>query len=233
MPAGGLAIAAVLAGVNIVRGVIQTSKANKMDAANKLTPYQISSGIYDNLDLAESRAQQGYSPQTLAFLQDTMARGLSNSNAAILQGGGSISDINNAYDNYAQQNRQVATENEKLQFANIENLFQARLNLASEEATKWNLNELTRFNNKAAAASAMRSNGNANIAKGIEGLGSAAMSGAQIAGAKKPNVNEPTKLDNNIADIMQAKPLQRAPNPTITPFTVPEPNFSILREKFN
>jgi hypothetical protein len=92
---------------NVVSGAVTTAKANReakvLDATRP--QYNIPSNYYDNLNLATSRAQRGFSDETMGYLSNQLERGLSASNNAILRGGGNVNNIGNAYDTFAQQTR--------------------------------------------------------------------------------------------------------------------------------
>jgi hypothetical protein len=171
----GAGITGVSAIASIVRGVQQNSQAKQMERNNVRPLYKISDQIYDNVGLAENRAQGGFDQQTLNYLSNQQERGLQSSMSAILQGGGSINNIGSAYDSFLQGSKSIALEDEKIHMANIAQLFAQRETLAEEQARAWTINDYSPYKDKQLAIAQLRSDGNKNISSGINTFAQAGM----------------------------------------------------------
>lgn len=180
--------AGVQAGVgiyNVISGAVTTAKANReakiLDATRPV--YNIPSNYYDNLNLATSRAQRGFSDETMGYLSNQLERGLSASNNAILRGGGNVNNIGNAYDTFAQQTRAIGFEDEKLRTANITQLIAQNKEMAKEKSQQWAMNVWSKWADKAAAVAQMKSIGQQRLNAGINGIAGAGANVGKILGA--------------------------------------------------
>jgi hypothetical protein len=211
---------------NVVSGAVTTAKANReakvLDATRP--QYNIPSNYYDNLNLATSRAQRGFSDETMGYLSNQLERGLSASNNAILRGGGNVNNIGNAYDTFAQQTRAIGFEDEKLRTANITQLIAQNQEMAKEKSQQWAMNVWSKWADKAAAVAQMKSIGQQRLNAGISGIASAGVNAGKILGAPStPQVPEtpqtpqmPASTTTAVSDGSTIIPYQIGYNPNNT-----------------
>ncbi len=188
MPITIALLASAAVGVaNTGMGIYNNSKANRIakELENTRPTYNISQNYYNNLSLAESRAQQGYSSETLDYLLNKNERGLQASNSAIMRAGGGLNYIGSAYDNFVQQNRAIAIDDEKLRMANITSLINERKEMAREESMQWSVNIWSKWNDRALANAQLKTYANKQISSGINTLGQVGMMYGKYKGAPK------------------------------------------------
>lgn len=201
----GAIISGVLGLAKAGYGAYQQSNAKKLAAQNAFPDYVIPSQFYDNVGLLQNRAQEGISQDTLAFLAQQNQQNLAGSTNAILQGGGGINSIAALYQGTNAQNAQLAQLDEQLRLQNINNLIEARKELAGQELYKWKINKYDQWRNKAVAAAMLGAQGNKNLVSGIDMFGSGVASSAQSMSANKSDMNAENNIGNNQYNITQNK----------------------------
>lgn len=221
------ALASILVGLGTAGyNAYQKKKLKKeMDAMGE-EQYQIPQEYYDNLGLAQSEAQTGFSPETLAAITQQFQQGLASSNNAILQGGGGINDYAKMYGQYTNQIANLGVQDDMLRNQKIQNLLQATSTIAGQKALKWKVNEYDRErNNRAAAAMLM-----GGYQKGIQsGLGTAASGAAGLG-----NYYDSNSLQKEMAKLQKDNLQQETGNaPLVDESLFVTPQYANMEESEN
>ena len=141
----GMATNASQAGVglfNTIAGAIGAAKTKKQIRALEANrpKYQIKQPIFDNQNLAESRAQQGLSDRSLDIYRDQNARGLTASLNAMLAGGSAMDNVGDVYGNYENGVSKMALVDDQMQTVNVQNLMRQNEEMAGELDKEWQWN---------------------------------------------------------------------------------------------
>ena len=158
-------------------GAYQKGKAKKAYNSIADAPYDISQLYRDNVGLAQSQAQTGFSPETTNYFTQQLQQGLASSSSAMLQAGGGVNDFSKAYQNYTTGLKSFSLENDKLKMSKIQELMKANESLAREETQQWAINKYKKMQDQKAAAALMLSDAN-NMMN--NGLNTAIQGGAQL-----------------------------------------------------
>lgn len=175
-------------------GAYKAGQAKKLASQNAFPDYVIPSQFYDNVGFPQNRAQEGISQDTLAFLAQQQQQNLAASTNAILQGGGSVNNIAALYQGANAQNAQLSQLDEQLRLQNVNNLIEARKELAGQELYKWKINKYDQWRNKAVAAAMLGAQGQKNTMGGLDSMGSALVGAAQSMSANKSDMNAENNL---------------------------------------
>lgn len=162
-------------------GAYQKGKAKKWAMNNPQPEYTIPSMYYSNLGLAEQRAQTGFTPQTLSFLSENAKQLQSQATNAVLQAGGGVNDIAKIYGATNDKMRAIGFEDDKLRLANVNQLYEARKDLAGQQMTQWKLNIFDKWKNSAIANAVKMGNANESINSGLNTTISAIGQGVNYA----------------------------------------------------
>ncbi len=162
-------------------GAYQKGRAKKWAMNNPQPEYTIPSMYYSNLGLAEQQAQTGFSPETLNFLSQSAQQNQAQATNAILQAGGSVNNIAQIYAATNDRMRAIGLVDEKLKIAKINQLYDARKDLAGQQMTQWKLNIFDKWKNAAAANAVNMSNANSTMNSGLNTTLSAIGQGVNYA----------------------------------------------------
>lgn len=175
-----ITIGAIIGGAEgagqLISGIFQKSKAKKIARKNIRPVYDIQQPILDNQALAESRASEGLSDSAKQAYTTNADRGISASIDAILKGGGTVNNIADIYDTYQSGIGKMALVDEEMRAKNIKELITQNNTLAAEKDKQWQVNTFAPYADKAQAAAVLSKQGSDNIWKGINTIGSTAMS---------------------------------------------------------
>jgi hypothetical protein len=171
--AAGL-VAAGVGVYNIIHGISQNKKANKLAADNPRPTYQIPEAQQQNLALAKSLAGQGLDDSTKQALLQNSQRGLTTTLDAQLRGGADPNAGGYAYQQYTNGISQAAIADNAAHVNNINNLIAIRGQYADAQNNQWQLNKYGPYANAQQAAAQYRSMAQSSINSGIGTLGKAA-----------------------------------------------------------
>lgn len=183
-------------------GAYQKSKAKKWALSHPQPEYKTPSLYYDNLGLAEQQAQTGFTPETLNFLSQTMQQNQAQATNAVLQAGGGVNNVAQIYGNTNNSLRALGVEDEKLRLAKINQLYEARKDLAGQKMMEWKLNFFDKWKNEAAANAIKMGNANESINSGLNTTISAIGQGVNYASnqnkiPQQQDVGTPQLMDSN------------------------------------
>lgn len=182
-------------------GAYQKSKAKKWALSHPQPEYKTPSLYYDNLGLAEQQAQTGFTPETLNFLSQTMQQNQAQATNAVLQAGGGVNNVAQIYGNTNNSLRALGVEDEKLRLAKINQLYEARKDLAGQKMMEWKLNFFDKWKNEAAANAIKMDNSNQMMNNGMNTTISAIGQGADYYSSQN-------KMNNN-NDLLVQQPTQQ------------------------
>lgn len=181
-------------------GAYQRGKAKRWAMNNPQPEYTIPSMYYSNLGLAEQQAQTGFSPETLNFLAQSAQQNQAQATNAILQAGGGVNSIAQIYAATNDRMRAIGLEDDKLKMAKINQLYDARKDLAGQQMTKWKLNIFDKWKNAAAANAVNMGNANNSINSGLNTTLSAIGQGVNYASSQN---RMPSSYQNSMEVIPQ------------------------------
>lgn len=204
-------------------GAYQKGRAKKWAMNNPQPEYTIPSMYYSNLGLAEQQAQTGFSPETLNFLSQSAQQNQAQATNAILQAGGSVNNIAQIYAATNDRMRAIGLEDEKLKIAKINQLYDARKDLAGQQMTQWKLNIFDKWKNAAAANAVNMSNANSTMNSGLNTTLSAIGQGVNYAS----NQNRMPAISQNSTEIMTQgnEPFGNQYFNTLPPSQVASPDY--------
>lgn len=182
-------------------GAYQKSKAKKWALSHPQPEYKTPSLYYDNLGLAEQQAQTGFTPETLNFLSQTMQQNQAQATNAVLQAGGGVNNVAQIYGNTNNSLKALGVEDEKLRLAKINQLYEARKDLAGQKMMEWKLNFFDKWKNEAAANAIKMDNSNQMMNNGMNTTISAIGQGADYYSSQN-------KMNNNNDLLVQQPPQQ-------------------------
>lgn len=169
------ALGAISAVYKIGHGISQTADANKRALVNRRPDYNIQQEYYDNQNIAENQAGQGFTSKTVDNYNTQTERGLQATIDATLQGGGGPNAIQGAFGAYNLGNRNFAAADAEKQTENIRALYDRNKDLAGQKTQQWVLDKYKPFQDEAAAIAQEKNAGQQNISTGIsEGIATAA-----------------------------------------------------------
>jgi hypothetical protein len=178
-----LALIPAIAGTVMGAGQMISGASAKKRARNMTSEqptFNIPKIYGENVGLLEQEAQTGFSAQTLNMLKQTQQQGTAASTAAILQGGGNVSDISKLYGQEREAMAKLGAENDQLRTAKIAQALEARKDLAGMQMQAWKMNVLDKWAAKQQAAAMLAQQGNESI---NAGFGAVASSLGSMGGA--------------------------------------------------
>jgi hypothetical protein len=160
-----------------VVGLINSGKAKREAARLQgLRPKFKESPYYkDALSLAESELSTGMSAGAQTAYEQGADRDLSTSLNAILQGGGSVNNVAQVFDQSQQGRQRLAMMKENLRLNQINNVVQAQQLREDQREKAFQFNEWAPWADQAQAAAEARKNASNMIWHGIDTAGSAVM----------------------------------------------------------
>jgi len=172
---------AIQAGIGVAQtvvGLIGSGKAKREAARLQgLRPKYKESPYYkDALSLAESELSTGMSADAENAYEQGTDRDLSTSLNAILQGGGSVNNVAQVFDQSQQGRQRLSLMKENLRLNQINNVVKAQQLNEEEREKAFQFNEFAPWADKAQANAEARKNASNMIWSGINSVGSAAMS---------------------------------------------------------
>lgn len=190
MPLGGLVSAGlVIGGAQAVLGGIQTISGNaaKKKALAQRKPYQTPQEITDILNLTESNAQQGYDPNTLAYLTNQTDRAFSGALGTAELLGANPNDLSGIFDQKIQGLMKIGAENHQSNMENLSKYLGALDSVASNKAAEQKSKQDIVKDYLQAAGQEVQT-GTANISGGINTAFSSLVAGKTggIYGQQKP-----------------------------------------------
>lgn len=185
------AAAIVGAGVGLYK-IWQGAKAKKEAKANaaRLTQpaYQVQNEYFQNRNLTEANATQGYTGATKDYLTSENQQGLGTGISAIESSGGNPNDIAKLYGAYLHSTNQTAAQDSQLQLKNIEDFRQANTAVAGQRTIGWSLNEDRPYQTKRKEYRQDAAIADANMMEGANTfVGSLSAYGAARTNAKNAN----------------------------------------------
>lgn len=242
--AGGPGGLAVNAGVNAAIGVAQMIQARKQNKEAKElqknfvdADYEVEQQILDNQALAENRASQGLSDQSLQVYRDNTNRTMTASIDAILRGGGNVNSISDLYDSSEDNFAQIALLEDEVRRKNTAVYMAQNEKLASELEKEWQIDEYAPAQDKKQLIAALRNQANDNRWKGLNTIGSAV--GNYVAGNQLQNeINNVygrrnNSVDGTVTNNIQSTPVERYETPTISSLREnPAPRINIEENSY-
>lgn len=212
-----LAAGAVVGGISalykIGHGLAQEKDAKYRAARNLRPNFDIQQEYFDNQNIAENLAGQGYTSKTVDNYNSENERGLQSTIDATLQAGGGAGAIQGALSNYNLGNRSFAAADAEKQTKNIEGLFDRNKDLAAQKVQQWVLNKYKPFQDEAATIAAEKSASQQNISTGlaegtadVSSLAKGSVSSDLNTTFKKPSgiLNGSDGAHNNYFDVLRS-----------------------------
>jgi hypothetical protein len=160
--------------LQIGQGLIQEAQAKKIARNNPRPTYRRPGEVDTNTDIAESRAGQGMSDSARSAMEQLGDRDLTSSIEAITKNGGNVNNIGDIYGHSISGRQRMSILDDEMRSRNIQNLVTANNEMAGYKDKEWEVNVFAPYADKAQAAAALRKQGNDNIWKGVNTVGSAA-----------------------------------------------------------
>jgi len=164
-----------------IYGGIQANKLRKEANANVMPTYTIPQGVYTNQQLAEAN-QGGMSAAANQAYQNQAGQGLATVAAAEMRGGASPNQLSQAYGNYEEGEGNLAQYDDKIRLSNLQTLMNANSNLDAYKDKAWQINDYSKWANKAqalaqqmGAANNMEMSGINQVGGGLMGLAAKAL----------------------------------------------------------
>lgn len=171
-----IAGAAVAAGIGLYK-IFQGAKAKKeakRNAARLQQPnYQVQNEYFQNRNIAEANATQGYTGAARDYLTNQNNQGLGSGITAITSSGGSSNDIAKLYSAYLRSTNQTAAQDSQMQLGNIERYREANTAVAGQRNIGWSLNERQPYETKRKEFRQDAAIADANINEGMNTVGGA------------------------------------------------------------
>ena len=174
-----------------ISGGYDLTKANKLEKrAGKRPVYNIPTPTLNNQFMAENRAQQGLSDESLMLYKRNNDRSLSDSLDAILKSGGGTGSIAELFDRYGDNNAELALLNDQARFTNQQILMNQNQLMADELDKQWQLNTFDPWKDQMQRIAELRTLGNtkkmggAAIMGGSGGSGGGGYEGSRGANSK-------------------------------------------------
>ena len=186
MPVGGLLTTGlILGGAQAVMGAIQTANGNSArdKALAKRRSYKTPQEVIDILNATENRAQQGYDPVTLSYLNNDIDRGFSSALGTAERLGADPNDLSALFDQKIQATMQVGAQNHQKNMENFSNYLSALQGVADNKAAEQK-SEQDIVKDELQAAGMEIQTGTQNISGGIN-TGLSAFGAGQTAGLYK------------------------------------------------
>lgn len=194
------AVAALIAALAIgggtaIAGGIKAKKAKQAAALNaKNRPvYQTPQSEFDTLSLLENRASQGLSDNSKQYYQQNQDRALTAGINGILQGGGSVNNIDSLLNQYSNANGRLALANDEAQVKNIYSLIGQRQRMADYQDKQFQINDYAPFADRAQQFAQERAQGQGMVSAGLNTAGSGIQNFIGTLG-RKQQMNQDTQL---------------------------------------
>lgn len=188
MPSGGIA---ELAGLGIglgqtIYGAIAKHKAQQAANGNIMPKYNIPQEEYDNLNLAESQANQGMSAAASQQLLTNAQNAQSGAIGGLLKGGGDVNTIGSIVDKTQNSLNQNAIYDDSARMQHLSNLQSERNRLSAQKDKQWQINEYQPWANKAQALNGQLAGAQNMEMAGINTAGKALTGYLGMLGKNKP-----------------------------------------------
>jgi len=174
-----ISMALIGAGIKTIGGLVKGGmgisdyrRGKKMlDDLGERPEYEIPEEIGQNQSIAQYYGQQGLDANTLYNYRRNLERGMSSTTSAVLQGGGSINRVGQAYDKYQTGLGRVAAMDNQARVVNRNALVQANLNMAQYEDRAFGF-ELGNYNRDRTEAMNLKQQGMTSAIGAIGDIGS-------------------------------------------------------------
>lgn len=185
-----LIAALAIGGGTAIAGGIKAKKARLAAEANaKNRPvYQIPQSEYDTLDLLQNRAGQGLSDSSKQLYQQNQDRALTAGINGVLQGGGSVNNIDSLLSRYSDANGRIALADDEAKVKNIYALIGQRQRMSDFQDKQFQINQQAPFLDKQAAYAQQQAQGQGMVSSGLNTAASGLSTYLGGLGRKQPGV---------------------------------------------
>jgi hypothetical protein len=177
----------------------QADKAAAREGASLRRPfYQIQPEYFQNRNIAEATAGQGFSSAEKQAMDQQRERGLTTSIGALEEMGGGVNDLSHLGQVFTDSLTSEAAEDAKLHLQNIKFFTDANKDVAAQKNIQWGVNELQPYESKLKEIQDRRTAAQTNRSSAIDatiGSLSAAATGINTASLKTPGASTPAKRD--------------------------------------
>lgn len=225
LPAVAMGIGALAGGIQALIGAGQAKRANRnlKRLFSQRKAYSTPSEIFEILELTQSNASQGFSDETMQFLEGGASRGLASTLGAATRLGADPNQISGVLDSYFQDIFRIGTENELVKMKKFDDFTNALKLVSDSRSAEW-ASEDNLIKDQMQAEAQKVGAGQANVQSGLNlALGAGvALLGGNMYGEQPPAGNVPTSTS------------ARAANYTVTtPTPTVRPNLSIGNQRGN
>lgn len=192
-------IAAALAAVQVVGGVVKNAKANKAtkELLKERKPYETPDEVFKILNATQANAQSGYDAETLDYLNNQTDRAFSSAIGASELLGGDPNDLSAIFDQKMQQVMKIGAENHALNMTNFNKYLGALDSVAGNKSAEWQ-SQQNYLKDDLQAAAAEKALAQENIGNGLN-LGLNAASALYAEKLYKDNKGGDTKTEKENA----------------------------------
>lgn len=161
-------IAAALAAVQVVGGVVKNAKANKAtkELLKERKPYETPDEVFKILNATQANAQSGYDAETLDYLNNQTDRAFSSAIGASELLGGDPNDLSAIFDQKMQNVMKIGAENHALNMANF-NKYLGALEMVGKSSDAEYVSGQNILKDKLQAEAAKKEQADENIQNGL------------------------------------------------------------------
>ncbi len=209
LPLIAAGVGAAIGGIQALIGGGQAKRANRdlKRLFSQRSAYQTPSEIFEILNMQQFNAQQGYSDQTMSFLEGQAGAGLSAGLGTAQRLGADPNQLGGIIDNYYQDIFKVGAESDLVKMKKFDSLTSALQLVAQNKEAEWQSQENLIKDQMAAAAQRLGA-GQQNIQSGINtGLGAlSSLASMGLYNSKPPNTGSLT-ASNTAATVPATQPI--------------------------
>lgn len=183
-----------LGGFELIKGLREEKKTKNELARLKRPLYSIQPEYYQNKNISEQMAGQGYTSAAKDYMTSEAGRGLGSTINALTQTGAGINDITKSLDVYNRNIRQIGAEDAEKQLANMQYFMNTNKDLAGQKTMQWTINEYQPYQAKLKELQERRAAAEQNVWGGL-GLALGATSASNTANTNQDLLNKLFKSD--------------------------------------